>query len=114
MKLYFYYLSENEVKKDVETNVRENKRQYVIPACGKSRLSGLCEWHISKECCDIVQVDSSIWKWSPFIVSARGDLDSVPGLAEMLIAVSEKCTLANNQIKENVKNEGNKERNAGA
>jgi len=99
MKLYFYYLSENEVKKDVETNVRENKHKYIIPANGKSRISGLSEWRLAKECCDIVQVDSSVWKWSPFIISARSDLDGVPELAQMLITVSESCAVTNNQIK---------------
>lgn len=68
-------------------------------------MSGLREWYLSKECCDIVQVDSSVWKWSPFIISARSDLDNVPGLAEMLITVSESCTAVNGQIKESVKNE---------
>jgi len=99
MKLYLYYLSENEVKKDVETRVRENKYQYVIPACGKSRISGLHERYLSKECCDIVQVDSSLWKWGPFIISARSDLDVVPELAKMLITVSESCAAVNNRIK---------------
>lgn len=99
MKLYFYYLKENEVKKDVQANVRSNKRYYIIPAGGKSRISGTREWNLEKECCDIVQVDSSLWKWSPFIISDRSDLDSIPGLAEMLIAVSEKCIVTNNQIK---------------
>lgn len=106
MKLYFYYLgSDNEVKKEVETCVRENKRQYIIPPRGKSRLSGLYEWKLSKECCEKIQVDDSLYKWSPYIVSAHGDLDSIPRLAEMLKTVSESCVAVNEQIKGIVENE---------
>ena len=106
MKLYFYYLgSDNEVKKEVETGVRENKYQYVIHPRGKSRLSGLYEWKLSKECCEKIQVDDSLYKWSPYIISARGDLDNIPRLSEMLKAVSESCAIINNQIKGTVKNE---------
>lgn len=106
MKLYFYYLgSDNEVKKEVETGVRENKHQYVIPPRGKSRLSGLYEWKLSKECCEKIQVDYSLYKWSPCIVSAHSNLDNIPRLAEMLKAVSESCVTVNEQIKGIIENE---------
>lgn len=99
MKLYLYYLSsDNKVRKEIETGVRENKKQYVIPALGKSRLSCLYEWKLSKNCCDKIQVDYALCSMGPCIVSIRGDLDNIPQLSEMLLAVSKSCESVNNLI----------------
>lgn len=101
MKLYMYYLNNNnEVGKEVETGVRENKTQYVIPVGGKSRLSKFHEWKLPKNCCDKVQVDNSLCHWSPCIISAHADLDNIPQLAEMLLNISKSCESVNNKIKE--------------
>ena len=106
MKLYFYYLDDGKLKRSVQTNVRKNKFQYVIPADGKTAISSIFrEQYFSIEFCDTVQVDYSIYRWSPFIVSACGDLDKVPRLAVMLLSVSESCAVVNSQIKGIVKNE---------
>ena len=100
MKLYVYYLNnDNEIKKEIVSNVRENKRQYVIPPMGKSILSGLREWKLSKDCCEKVQVDNSVFR-KPFIVSAHDDLCNIHSLAEMLAIVSENCNSLDSQIKE--------------
>lgn len=100
MRLYVYYLSkDNEVKKEIQSNVRENKRQYIIPAMGKSILGGLSEWRLSKGCCEKVQVDNSICK-KPFIVSSREDLCNITNLCGLLAAVSESCNVLNSRIKE--------------
>ena len=106
MKLYFYYLgSNNEVKKEVEMGVRKNKYNYIIPPNGKSILSGFSEWKFPKQCCDKIQVDDSIYNRGPYIVSACGNLDNTPKLAEMLKTVFKYCVVVNEQIRGNIENE---------
>lgn len=63
------------------------------------------EQYFSIEFCDTVQVDYSVYQWSPFIVSACGNLDKVSQLTEMLLAVSKSCAVVNNQIKGIAENE---------
>ena len=105
MKLYFYYLKDNNLQKMTVAGVRENSRDYVISAGREFPFSSLRNWNLGKEYCNIVQVDSSFYRHSPFIISANANLESVPHLAEMLVAVSESCAAVNNQIREITGNE---------
>lgn len=99
MKLYFYYLKDGKLQKDIIPGIRENKYNYTIPARNKSKLGGLYDWKLKKDYCDIVQVDNSTYIWSPFIVSAKENLESVPNLEEMLVSVLNSCSSINENIK---------------
>ena len=98
MKLYFYHLDENKLKKTVAAGIRENKFDYTIPAQHKSVFGRLHDWRLDKRYCNIVQVDDSFYRWSPFIISEKDNLEDIPHLDEMLISVSYTCSSANNAI----------------
>lgn len=99
MKLYFYYLKENKLQKDVAAGIRENKYDYAIHVQNKSKLGSLREWRLRKSYCDIVQVDDSLYPLSPFVISAKDNLESVPNLEEMLVSVLNSCSSINENIK---------------
>lgn len=106
MKLHFYYLKDNNVVGKMSiSGIRENNYDYAIPSGRKFPFNSLHNWNLRKECCNIVQVDSSFYRHSPFIISDKDNLESIPGLAEMLVAVSESCVTVNKQIKGTVQNE---------
>lgn len=106
MKLYFYYLKNNNiVGKITVAGIRENSYDYAIPSGREFPFNSSYKWNLKKKCCNIAQVDYSFYQNSPFIISEKDNLESIPHLAEMLIAVSESCAIVNNQIKELSKNE---------
>lgn len=104
MKLYFYYLNNSNVEKMTVAGIRENNRHYVIPYGREFPFNSPRNWNLEKECCNIVQVNPFFYRHSPFIITDRDNLESIPGLAEMLTAVSESCADINNQIKGTDKN----------
>lgn len=85
MRLYFYHLDNDQnLRKDTITGVQENKHHFRILAGNKSILGGLTDWKLPKTCCDVVQIDASIYKPSPFIISKRDDLSDMPGLKDSM------------------------------
>lgn len=99
MKLYFYYLKDGKLQKDIISGIRENKYDYTIPSRNKSKLGGLYDYRLKKSHCDIVQVDNSTYSWSPFVISAKENLEGVSNLEEMLVSISSLCS----SIRENIK-----------
>lgn len=99
MKLYFYYLKDNNLQKMAVAGIRENSRDYAIPSGREFPFNSLRNWNLGKECCNVIQVDSSFYRHSPYIISEKDNLESIPHLAEMLVAVSESCAAVNKQIK---------------
>ena len=55
-------------------------------------------WRLDKGYCNIAQVDDSLYRWSPFIISEKDNLESIPHLEETFISVSDVCSSANNEI----------------
>lgn len=61
-------------------------------------ICGLFEYKIPKNCCEIVQIDGSIYRFSPYILSKRNDLDCVSGICDLLNAIQNNTMLVNAEI----------------
>lgn len=102
MKLYFYYLSNAEIKKEIVKGVRENKKDYIIPIGNQSTLGSLTNVrYYSKKVTNVIQVDFSICYY-PFIISPYDYIDDMflHELEEKMRSIYETCNATNNIITE--------------